>query len=266
MTREVHSKEIDEDQPVVGQEQPAVEEPPAPDAGARESRQKVTPAGVPSAAAPTPPSARLAASIQRMPPAGRWTLGLALAFLSGFAFVLLSSIGSYNDLLPVAFVVTFGLTLAAGFVLSSWWALLALAIATTAGIWVGNWVFVQMAPAGAIEGLSGMTAVLVGFLFSLIVLVPLILLLLAGVGLGKQHGIALGQPHTLSAGEARVSRWIAAFAPVIAGGFLTFMLNNMPGILAMQAIPGVSILVLATCAMSRTMRSPTQSARIRGTF
>ena len=130
MAPEIHVNATDELQTVVEQEEPPVEMLPTPTSGAIESRQEVTPSGVALTAPPTPPSGRLAAIIQQMPPVWRWVLGLGLAFLSSFAFVLLS------DIHPVAktivLVVTFGLALAAGFVLSSWWALLALAVVTAA--------------------------------------------------------------------------------------------------------------------------------------
>jgi hypothetical protein len=259
MARKVHSKETDEHQTVVGQEWPLVEEPLAFASGAIESKQEATPSGVPSAAPPTPPSGRLAAIIQRMPPVGRWTLGLSLAFLSSFAFVLLSHINPAATV--IAFVVTFGLALAAGFVLSSWWALLALAVATATGGLVGSWVVVQMMLVGAGEGPRGMAAVLLVFaFFAVLNLGPLIVLLLAGVGLGKQQGIALGQPQALSVGEARMSLWIASLGPVIAGGFLTQPLGNMPGMLGMQAmqgdvlgiLPGIlyAIVLAATCLLA----------------
>ena len=189
------------------------------------------------AAPPAPPSGRLAASIQRMPPAGRWTLGLALAFLSSLAAELLSNIPPVTY--AVALVVTFGLALAAGFVLSSWWAVLALTVASAAGGLVGSWAVVQFSPAGTVEGLSGMGAVLVLFgWFALLGLGPLILLLLSGVGFGRLQGIALGHPGALSVTEARVSRWIAALALVVAGSFITQNLGNMPGLLGMQSVPG----------------------------
>ncbi len=83
MAHEVHPKETDESQPVVGQEQPPVEEPPAPVSGAIESRQEATTlSGVPSAAAPTPPSRSLMARqrlIRWIPP-----IGIALGIVAGF--------------------------------------------------------------------------------------------------------------------------------------------------------------------------------------
>ena len=252
MAPEVHVNETDERQTVVGQEEPPVEKLPTPTSDAIESRQEVTPSDVALTAPPTPPSGRLATIIQGMPPIWRWVLGLGLAFLSSFAFVSLS------DIPPVAktivLVVTFGLALAAGFVLSSWWALLALAVVTVVGGLTGIWVLAQMLPAGAVE------VELWFAFFAVLILGPLILFLLAGIGLGKQQGIALGQPHTLSAGEARVSRWITALSLVIAGGFLTQPLGNMPGMLGMQAMPGdvlgilpgiiYAIVLAATCLLA----------------
>ncbi len=164
-----------------------------------------------------------------MPPAGRWTLGLALAFLSSFAFVLLSNIPS--TVMAIPFIVMIGLALAAGYVLSSWWALLALIGASAAGGLVGSWVIVQMMPAGSGEGLTGMAAAFVLFaFFAILELGPLIVLLLAGVCFGKLQGIALGQPHALSAGHARAIRWIAALGPVVAAGYLVTPFHNLYGI------------------------------------
>ena len=210
-------------------------------------------------APPAPPSRGLAASVQRMPPAWRWTLGLVLAFLSSAAFLLLSGIHPFTYAL--ALVVTFALALAAGFVLSSWWAALALAVASAVGGLAGSWLLVQLSPAGAVEGLSGMSAVLVEFgFFALLQLGPFILFLLCGVGLGRLQGATLGHAGALSATEARVSRWIVALAAVIAGGFLTQYLGNMPGLIAMQAVPGdvvglfpgilSAIVLAATCLLA----------------
>ena len=192
---------------------------------------------------PAPPNGRLAASIQRMPPAWRWTLGLVLAFLSSVAFMLLSDIHPFTY--AIALVVTFALALAAGFVLSSWWAWLALAVASAAGGFAGSWLLVQLAPAGTVAGLTGIGATLVAFgFFAILRLGPFILFLLSGIGLGRLQGMALGHPEALSATEARVSQWIAALAAVIAGGFLTQHLGNMPGLIAMQAEPGDVVGVL----------------------
>ena len=136
MAREVHSKEIDEDQPVVGQERPAVEEPPAPDAEASRMKQKETPAGVPSAAAPTPPSGRLAASIQRMRPAGRW----ALSPRSGISQHL-HGLGPRPGGYTVMIVGT-----GCGLRARRWRAMLPAAIAAAAGAFAESWVAVQLVP------------------------------------------------------------------------------------------------------------------------
>jgi len=231
MASDMQVKETDEHQTVVGQERPAVEEPPATIEGTREQGDETTPSGVPTASPPMPPNGRLAASIQRMPLAWRWVLGLALAFLSGFVIVTLGNISPTAT--AFAGVIMVVLALAAGFVLGSWWSLLALAIASAVGAGIGSWVTVQMSPPGAFEGTTGMSAVLLVFFFyALGVQVPLILFLLAGTGIGKLQGITLGKPHALSTREASVSRWISALSLAITGGFVTLLFNsNIPGLI-----------------------------------
>lgn len=243
MAHEVHSKEIDEDQPVVGQERPAVEESPAPDAEARESRQKATPAGVPSAAAPTPPSARLAASIQRMPPAGRWALGLALAFLSILLGCVIPAPGGYAVMIV--------LVLATGFVLSSWWAMVPAAIAAAAGAFVGSWILVQIMPAGWAEGSTGWGAVEVLLEFAAVfATIPFLCLLAAGIGMSKCL-----QSQAPSPDKVLVS-WIIALCPVITGGLFAAQFGNMIGLLSMKFTEGVlvflagiliAVMLAATC-------------------
>jgi hypothetical protein len=175
------------------------------------------------------------------------------------AFVLLSYIHPFTY--AIALAVTFVLALAAGFVLSSWWAMLALAVASAVGGLAGSWLLVQFSTAGSVEGFTGMGAVLAAFgWFALLRLGPFILFLLCGVGLGRLQGIALGHPGALSATEARVDRWIAALAAVIAGGFLTQHLGNMPGLIGMQAVPGdvvglfpgmlYAVVLAATCLLA----------------
>lgn len=198
---------------------------------------------------PTPPRGRLAASIQRMPAGGRWALGLGLASLSGIAFLsfgVFSPVVMPSVLYGIAnglrYVVAFALALAAGFVLSRWWAVVALAVATAVGALVGGWVYLLASPPGAVEGLTGLSGVLVLFMFfAILTWPPLIIILLAGVGLGKHYGIALGQPYTLSAREATLSRWIAALGPVVAASLFTQQMSNMPGLLGEQVMPGVDI-------------------------
>lgn len=213
-----------------------------------------------------------------MPQGWRWMLGLALAFLSSLVSLLLSNItfgdtsGTNIDmnspalLLPmvvasVGVIAAFVLAVAAGFVLTRWVAVLALAAAAIVGAFVGSVAIVQLTPAGNVEGLTGMNAVLVLLaFFGLLELVPLILVLAAGVGLGKQQGLTLGQAPALSERQMRVGRWIAALAPVIAAGLLSFQLGNMGGMLGMQipagagwsALPGVlyATVLAATCLLA----------------
>ena len=258
MTSEVQVKETDEHQTVVGQERPAVGEQPAPIEGTREPGDETTPSGVPLAAPPMPPNGRLAASIQRMPLAWRWVLGLALAFLSGFVMVTLGINAPTATATAFAGVIMVGLALAGGFVLSSWWSLLALAVASAVGAGVGSWVAVQMSPPGSIEGLTGMSAVFaLLFFYAVLGQGPLILFLLAGTGIGKLQGITLGTPHPLSTRKASVSRWISALSLAIAGGFLTQPLGNMPGPImhagtVLDYIPGIlfAIVFAMTCLLA----------------
>lgn len=220
-----------------------------------------------------PPRGRLAASIQEMSPGRRWALGLGLAFLSSFAIVLADAItaitvsstttsavisaviGTVN---AISFVVAFVLALAAGFVLSRWRTVVALAVATAAGGLVGGWVLVLVSPATYVEGLTGMTAVWIVFTsFVVFELGPIILFLLAGIGIGQLEGITLGQPYALSARQASVSRWIAALSPVIGAGFLA---RIVPGMLSTQATQGdvsvvlfgipYAVLLAATCLLA----------------
>ncbi len=141
-----------------------------------------------------------------MPLSWRWALGLGLAFLSGLA-AFEALFGGFTAVgLIVMLIVTLALALAAGFVLSSWGAGLALLIAAAAGGLVGSWVNVQASPTGTVEGLTGMGAVFVLFFwFAFFCLAPLVVILLTGVGIGKWRGMTLGKSHVRSVGDARVS-------------------------------------------------------------
>ncbi len=158
--------------------------------------------------------------LRRMPLGGRWALGLGLALLSGFVAVAWPSGWS-----AINVVLMLALALAAGFALANWWAALALDAAAMVGAFIGIWLNVQVAPEQTVLGLTGMDAVLSWFAFwASFSALPLLILFLGGVGLGKTQGLALGQPQTLSADEARASRWIAALAPALVAGTLAF--NN----------------------------------------
>ena len=136
MAREVHSKEIDEDQPGCcrsGQQLRSR----LPRRSRQENQDRRVASWRPISCCPPPPSGRLAASIQRMPPAGRWALGLALAFLSIF-------MGWVPG--PGGYAVMSVLVLAAGFVLGSWRAMLPAAIAAAAGAFAEFGVAVQLVP------------------------------------------------------------------------------------------------------------------------
>ncbi len=201
---------------------------------ARQPVEQKQPAGMlpptmpPAARAPAPPRGAIAARVQRMPLAGRWALGLVLAFLSGAGSVwsqfglnyALTRDSFLLVLLGITLVAVLALAMAAGFVLGSWWATLVLAVTTTAGVFVGTWGLDQIVYAGEPEQLRAINTVLDDSIqFSKFYLAPLIVFLLAGVGLGKLRGMSLGRPHVLPAGEAMVSRWIAALGPASVGGF-----------------------------------------------
>ena len=207
--------------------EPPLVAPPIPPTGTPAAREDAPP----TATAPPAPPSRLAAGVQRLSPGGRWALGLGLAFLSGLTFLLspyIGSIGLFGS--AIAVVVMFLLAVGAGFVLSNWWSVLALAVAAAAGGWAGGWVFVQLSPGGGVEGINGLQAVSIVFtFFALLTLVPLILFLLAGVGLGREQGLTLESPHALSAREIQVSRWIAALAPVVAAGYFAPTVGYIPG-------------------------------------
>lgn len=233
--------------------------------GVTEARRETS---LPAAPPPTPPQGRLATSVQQMSPGGRWVLGLGLAFLSSFAlaigeffpsFIFGAGPAGINSVVAaLTFVVTLMLALAAGIVLSSWRAVVALAFAAAAGGLVAAWVLIQVVPDGSAEGLTGMNAVLVVFaFFAILNLVPNILFLLAGAGIGKLQGIALGQPHARSARDASVTRWIAALAPVIGAAILA---RIVPGMFSMEATQGdvatnfsgifYAVVLAATCLLA----------------
>lgn len=129
MLRDVHMKETDTRQTVIGQEQPPVEEPPAPVSGARESRQEGMPAGISSAAPPTPPSRPLVARRRQKPSGGRWALGIGLVVLGALSWVVLGFALAYAGstlLLAMLIAAVPAVTcLVAGWLLRSWQGLVA---------------------------------------------------------------------------------------------------------------------------------------------
>lgn len=89
---------------------------------------------------------------------------------------------SYRQTLIVVAAV---LALAAGFILSTWWATVMLAVATAVGAGIAIWVAVLLSPPGSIMGPSGMEAVLGGFTwFAILGLAPLIVVLFIGSAIG----------------------------------------------------------------------------------
>ncbi len=142
MAQEVHTKETEERQAVVGQERPPVEELPAPVAGERASRQEATPATVPSAAPPIPPRHPLTARRRQMPPGGRWALGIGLVVLGAFSWYVLGFGVAYAPNMFYAMLVAAlpAVTcLVAGWLLRSWWGLVAAAVVYVA-VGVPIWV------------------------------------------------------------------------------------------------------------------------------
>ncbi|MGE5333491.1 MAG: hypothetical protein ACM3N4_02220, partial [Nitrososphaerota archaeon] len=89
-----------------------------------------------------PPLSRNAieSRLQRMPPAAQWTLGLALAFLSGLGFLSSLSGKAFFIAPGIPVMVMCALALVAGFVLRSWWAAPALVAAMSAGGLVAGWI------------------------------------------------------------------------------------------------------------------------------
>lgn len=279
MTPNVHMPEAKERQLAEAPEQLPSAPHEAPSARAPEEMASRQESRSPMAAPPHPPHGGLAARLQRMPEGWRWALGLALAFLSSLVPLLLSSItfgdtsGTNIDItspaifLPmvltsVGVIVAFVLAAAAGFVLTRWLAVVALAATAIVGAFAGSVAVVQLSPTGSVEGLTGMNAALVLLaFFGLLFLAPLILVFAAGVGLGKQQGLTFGQAPAISERQMQVGRWIAALAPVVAAGLLSFQLGNMPGMLGMRipagtagwsALPGVlyATVLAATCLLA----------------
>lgn len=202
---------------------------------------------------PALPRGRLATTMRRTPPGWRWALGVGLALLSGLAFVFPPFITAPPVVAALALVVAFALALAAGFPLGSWWAAPALIAATAVGAWGGGWVVSQVSPDGAVAGLSEMAAAAVVLTYVLLGLGLLTAFQLAGIGIGKLSGIALRRSHALSPGEARVSRWLSALAPLIATGFLagiTGAVYTQAGVF--DTLTGVlyAFALAATCALA----------------
>lgn len=252
MTTELHpdSTRSDERQSL-GQVGPPAEPPPATPAIPPMDMGAVRQEAPPPATPPTPPGGGIVAWLQRMPLGGRWALGLGLAFLCGLAVMARGWSVMY-------LVVALALALAAGFALTNWWASLALdATAMVAGF-VGAWVYyVQVSPGTKVFGLTGMALVLTAFAwFAAFFVLPLLVVFLGGVGLGKLQGLALGQPHALSAGEARVSRWIAALAPPLVAGLAAYSYSGVINVdltnLAHVDIGSGVVSLLATLVLSAT--------------
>ncbi len=169
----------------IRQGQPLAEVPPVPPVAPPPRPPETQRAAPPPAAPPQPPRDRFAASIHRMPRSWRWALGLALAVLSGVVAALIASF-VLPQTVSVPMAVAAGvLALAAGFILSTWWATLVLAVATAMGAGVTIWASVMSTPGTSFEGLSGMDAVLVGFTWVAILgRLPLIVVLFVGNAIG----------------------------------------------------------------------------------
>lgn len=163
-----------------------------------------------------PPSDGIVARLQRMSPAGRWALGLGLAFASGLAWALATTnlqlvINGLVVLLVLYPIVCCALALAASFTLSSWGATPALLAASLAGGLLISWL--TSLPYGGLQtGSFGVYLALAG--------PQLIVFLLVGTALARRRGLTLGRPHALSGMEALASLWIVAIGPALVGAFL----------------------------------------------
>jgi hypothetical protein len=238
--------------PVEQEQQPGGTAPPTPPVGAMEARE-VSREAPPVVSPPTPPRGGLTASIQRIPPAGRWALGLVFAFLSGVAFMFGPYTTNYGPgVFIVAIAAMFVLALAAGFVVTRWWAALVLVVAGAAGGVAGTALFLAMnanAAGGGFKGISDLISA--SGWFAILGLGPVIALLFAGVGLGKEQGLTLGQPHALTATEMQVGRWIAAIAPLVAAGGLAPNFAYIQGD-TMSILTGsiYAVVLAATCLLA----------------
>lgn len=220
----------------------------------RQSMGQTEPPAPPPTAPPAPPQSAIVARLQRMPSNGRWALGLALAFVAGFGFLLspLFGIGvpvRADVLLALAVVVA----LVAGFVLSSWrwWAVLALADAGAVGGFVASWALTQ-ADHSRVVGGGDLGRALYGFgWFMLLGMVPLVVLLLVGIGLGKRGGMTPVPPHALSTGAGRVGRWVAVLVPALMTGLLAANAATIEGPVS-RNIGGLAaaILLAVPCLMA----------------
>ncbi len=183
--------------------------PPAPPPDTIEAHREAPP---PTTPPPTPPRGRLAASVQRMPPGGRWALGIALTFVAGFAWLLPMS--------HVSFVVVGALVLAAGVVFSTWWAVPLLAAVLTIGGWVASWVANQISPSP--EG-----GEVFGF-FIVLGVIPGLAFLLIATAFGRQRGISSVIQERVDA--APTSQWLPAISLVAGGGFLAGVFTILFGL------------------------------------
>lgn len=198
-----------------------------------------------------PTRSRLAASIQRMPASGRWALGLSLAFLSGLAVLFApyaNASTSSSVQTAVALVGMCVLALAAGFVLSSWWAAPALAAFASAGGLMVSWGLTRASP-GRADGDMGAIDWFIQFALG-----PLLVFLLAGVGIGRQQGIALGRSDARKGKEANASLWIVAIGLMIATGYLAGITGvaYTGGSTAFRVIFGIlnALALASTCLLS----------------
>lgn len=138
--------------PSIEQDEP----PPAPPPGAATARQEAPPLSTPlptspttlPAVAPTPPEGTLAATQQRIPPVERWRLGLGLglAVLGGLCWFIFGwGYVNGNTLVGILAILPTLMCLVAGWLLRSWWGLVAaplVYVAISAFLWaalsIGN--------------------------------------------------------------------------------------------------------------------------------
>ena len=175
--------------PPIAQEPPQSESPPArasqPPVVASNDTNMTSREAPPVAAPPRPPRDRFAAGVHRAPRGRRWALGLGLAFLSGVLAALALAVALPQTIsLPIV-IAAIVLALAAGVVLSAWWATLLEVVATAVGAAMTIWLAVMLTPGASIEGLTGMSAVIAGYVwFAILRLLPLTVALFIGNAIG----------------------------------------------------------------------------------
>ena len=113
-------------------------------------------------------------------------------------------------------------------------------------------MLLQITPTEAGGGVTDISGVLLASgWFALLGLGPLIVMLFAGVGLGKRQGLTQSRTYELFPREVAVSRWIAAIAPLVAAGYLAPNVVYIQGD-AVSILTGsiFAIVLAATCLLA----------------